>query len=81
MSLQKVEQYADPLTEDRVKEGMERKSGKRSQGTFIQDQVTRRKWRNQVKAEVVWLDVRIFSVLDKVVKIDGRNECLIFDSA
>lgn len=27
MSLQKVEQYADPLTEDRVKEGMERNSG------------------------------------------------------
>ena len=28
MSLQKVEQYADRLTEDRVKEGMGRNSGK-----------------------------------------------------
>ena len=28
VSLQKVEQYADPLTEDRVKEGMGRNSGK-----------------------------------------------------
>ena len=28
VSLQKVEQYADPLTEDQVKEGMGRNSGK-----------------------------------------------------
>lgn len=51
VSLQKVEQYADHLTEDRVKEGMGTQ-GKKPR-TFIQDQVTRWKWRNQRKAEVV----------------------------
>ena len=52
MSLQKVEQYADRLTEDQSKKVWEGTPGKKPR-TFIQDQVTRWKWRNQRKAEVV----------------------------
>lgn len=52
ISLQKVEQYADRLTEDQSKKACEGTQGKKPR-TFIQDQVTRWKWRNQRKAEVV----------------------------
>lgn len=52
MSLQKVEQYADRLTEDQSKKAWEGTQGKKPR-TFIQDQVTRWKWGNQRKAEVV----------------------------
>lgn len=50
MSLQKVEQYAEE--EDQSKKAWEGTQGKKPR-TFIQDQVTRWKWRNQRKAEVV----------------------------
>lgn len=53
MSLQKVEQYADRLAEDQSKKAWEGTRQGKKPRTFIQDQVTRWKWRNQRKAEVV----------------------------
>ena len=64
-----------------VKEDIKRKPENRNQGTFTQDPVRGRKWRNQVIAEVVWyvcvVDVRTLCLINKATEMAWMSAYLI----